>query len=444
MRRFIGEQKLQEQSEVAFPKGVTKIVQDVYFALGYGGSTAILVEGNTSCILIDTLNGTAVAKEALAEFKKITDKPIKTIVYTHYHHFDHTCGAGVFADENCEIIGRVPAYPQYGKSHMLQDIYAKRGAKQFGLGLTPEEVISVGIGPRNEANGEKSNLPPNRLFNEEKLQLHIDGIEIELVAAPGETDDQIFVWLPKYKVLCCGDNYYESWPNLYAIRGGQYRDVSSWVDVLSNMINYDAHYLLPGHTRAVIGTENVKTCLTDYRDAIQYVLEETLKGMNEGLVGDELVEKVKLPDHWAKLPYLQEYYGTVEWTVRSIFTGYLGWFDGNPTHLKTIPQQQKCAKILQMMGGQQKVMKAIEEALEKEDEQWALELCDILLGAKERVEQVQELKAQALMTIGRMQTSANARHYYISSAKQLLGQLQPPKMMGAALDATKKNSFSNR
>ena len=283
MTRFIGEEKLIKQAQIGFPKGITKITERVYFALGYGASTATLIEGESTCILIDTLNGTTVAKEVLEALKKITNKPIKTIIYTHYHHFDHTCGAGVFADEDCEIIGRIPAYPQYGKSHLLKDIFAKRTAMQFGTGLSNEEILSLGIAPINDNNGEKSNLSPNKLFSEEKLVLTIDGIELELVAAPGETDDQIFVWLPQEKVICCGDNYYESWPNLYAIRGGQYRDVSSWVDALTHMISYEAEYLLPGHTRAVVGKEKIKQSLTNYRDAIEYVLVETLKGMNEGM-----------------------------------------------------------------------------------------------------------------------------------------------------------------
>ena len=36
---------------------------------------------------------------------------------------------------------------------------------------------------------------------------------------PGETPDQIVVWLPEKKVLIAADNYYKSFPNLYAIRG---------------------------------------------------------------------------------------------------------------------------------------------------------------------------------------------------------------------------------
>lgn len=435
---FQGEEKLIAQAKTGFPKGITKICDNVYFALGYGGSTCTLVIGEKSCVLVDTLNGVAPAKEAKLEFEKLTDKPIKTIIYTHYHHFDHTSGASVFADETTRIIGRKPTYPQYGKTGMLKDICGIRGARQFGAGLTPEEVISVGIGPRNEINGEKAPRGCTEFFEAEELELDLEGIQVKMAAAPGETDDQIFVWFPQHQVLCCGDNYYESWPNLYAIRGGQYRDVNAWVESLDRMREYPARYLLPGHTRAVIGQEKVAETLKNYRDALEYVLVETLKGMNQGLTPEELAEEIRLPENLAKLPYLQEYYGTVEWSVRAIFTGYLGWFDGNPTHLGRISKNERAKKTITLMGGGDKVKKAAEEALKQEDMQWAVELCDLLIDSGSCVPEARLLKAEGLTYLGRMQTSANARHYYLACARQLKGQGADVKLNGAMNDAEKK------
>lgn len=437
---YEGEEKLKRQAESGFPKGITKICDHVYFALGYGGSTCTLVVGETSCILVDTLNGVAPARAVREEFEKITDKPIRTIIYTHYFHFDHTSGASVFADPGTRIIGRKPTYPQYGRTGLIKDICGVRGARQFGVGLTPEENICVGIGPRNEINGEKGSLPCTELFEEEKLELDIDGTEVVLVAAPGETDDQIFIWFPQYGVLCCGDNYYESWPNLYAIRGGQYRDISGWIDSLDKMREYGAEYLLPGHTRAVTGKTEVETTLKNYRDALEYVLTETLRGMNEGLTPDELVERVRLPENLASLPYVQEYYGTVEWSVRSIYTGYLGWFDGNPTRLGHMNTKERAGKTAAMMGGAAPVLAEAKAALEKGEAQWTAELCDILLACGEEREAAAVLKADALTELGRMRTSANARHYYLACARQLKGINEVQKLNGAMQDVGKRQA----
>lgn len=52
---------------------------------------------------------------------------------------------------------------------------------------------------------------------------------------------------------------------------------------------------------------------------------------------DTLTDCVKLPESLRDLPYLQEHYGTVAWSIRGIFEGYAGWFDGNPTRLNPLP-----------------------------------------------------------------------------------------------------------
>ena len=47
-------------------------------------------------VIIDTTETTAAAENVLAEFRKITDLPVKTIILTHSHR-DHVSGAAVFA-----------------------------------------------------------------------------------------------------------------------------------------------------------------------------------------------------------------------------------------------------------------------------------------------------------------------------------------------------------
>ena len=169
-------------------------------------------------------------------------------------------------------------------------------------------------------------------------------MRLKLVSAPGETDDQLFVWLPEEKVLCCGDNYYGCWPNLYAIRGSQYRDIAAWVDSLSLILSYRPKILFPGHTLPIYGEEEIQTTLGNFRDAIQSILLQTLDCMNQGMDMLEAVEQVKLPEKYRDLPYLQEFYGTVSWTVKGIYAGYVGWFDGNPVHLDPSPRESTARK----------------------------------------------------------------------------------------------------
>ncbi len=52
-----------------------------------------------------------------------------------------------------------------------------------------------------------------------------------------------------------------------------------------------------------------------------------------------------LPDDLAAKPHLQEFYGTIPWSVRSIFAGMLGWFDGNPTNLFPLAPPERAQRI---------------------------------------------------------------------------------------------------
>lgn len=419
MGRFIGEEKLQAEAMVGFPKSINRVNERIHFILGFGASNAILVEGRESCFMIDALSGAEVAEEALEEIRRITSKPIKAIIYTHFQHPDHIGGGGVLAVEGCEVYARVADVKPYGKTELVQNIGRIRGGRQFGNSLTKEEAISAGAGPL-VVNGTMNVRKPTTFFTQERLDLVLDGVPVQLIAAPGETDDQINVWLPEDKVLCSGDNYYKSWPNLYAIRGSQNRDIDTWINSLTQAISYEAEVLLPGHSQAIYGQGNVHAVLTNYRDAIQFVLESTLTGMNQGLSVAQLVEKVKLPPQWQELPYLQEYYGTVSWTVRAIYTAYLGWFDGNPTNLGLLPVKVEATKNLAIMGGAERVLEHALQALADEDEQWAAQLCDILINGEEKVAEAKACKAKALVNLGRLQTSANGRHYYLSAAKELI------------------------
>lgn len=416
-----GEELLKKYSETAYPKAVTKITDGIYHYMGYAHSNAIIIEAESSVILVDTLDTDIRAEKLKKVIAEITEKPVKTIIYTHGHP-DHRGGAAVFGDTDPEIIAFAPKKPMLGRTNELKDILFKRTAYQFGYQLSDEEVITQGLGIREGSavgEGKYAFLPATTIYNEEKVSRNIDGITIELVSAVGETDDQIFVWLPDSKVLCCGDNYYACWPNLYALRGSQYRDVSAWVDTLELILSYPAEYVLPGHTKPLIGKENVREVLTNYRNAIDYVLTETIQGMNKGLTADELANTIKLPQNLEKLPYLGEFYGTVAWSVRSIYNGYVGWFDGNPTNLNKLPAKEYAVRMLSIIGGEEKVIVEIKKSLANKEFQWAVELSDLLIAVEKGTRIGKELKAEGLVALSKLETSANGRHYYMACAKEL-------------------------
>lgn len=62
--------------------------------IGYALGNAIMIIAPEGLIIVDVTESSMAAKEILAEFRKITKKPIKAIIYTH-HHTDHIGGVGV-------------------------------------------------------------------------------------------------------------------------------------------------------------------------------------------------------------------------------------------------------------------------------------------------------------------------------------------------------------
>ena len=76
----------------------------------------------------------------------------------------------------------------------------------------------------------------------DKTKENFCGINLELILAPGETPDHMVVWLPDSKILISGDNFYNSFPNLYAIRGTEYRDFDTWAETIDLLLSIGQIY----------------------------------------------------------------------------------------------------------------------------------------------------------------------------------------------------------
>ena len=221
-----------------------------------------------------------------------------------------------------------------------------------------------------------------------------------------------------------GDNIYKAFPNLYSIRGTLYRDVLAWAQSLDKMRAIKPSYLVPSHTRAISGQDEVYQTLTAYRDAIQFVHDQTIQGINQGLTPDELVELVKLPPSLAEHPYLQEYYGKVEWSVRGIFSGYLGWFDGDAATLEPASPEERAMAMASLAGGADGLVKAARDALAEHKHAWAAELASHSIRLDPDSTAAKQIKADALRALGRRQLNPNARSYYLTQALELEGKVE--------------------
>jgi alkyl sulfatase BDS1-like metallo-beta-lactamase superfamily hydrolase len=412
-----------------FERAVIEVTDGVHVAVGFGLANSILVEGSDGVVVVDTMESVEAARAVQSEFARITSKPVRAIVYTH-NHTDHVFGARAFATDPASP---PPVYAHETTSHYIDRVVNvirpaiyTRSMRMFGNYLPPGGVVNAGIGPflaTGHGGGTLGLLRPSHTFAE-RLELEIAGVRLELVHAPGETDDQIFVWLPDERVLLPGDNFYRSFPNLYTIRGTPHRDLLQWVASLDAMRDRRPEHLVPSHTRPLSGADRIQDVLTDYRDAIQFVHDQTVRGMNRGLTPDELVETVRLPDHLAASPFLQEFYGTVEWSVRSVFTGYLGWFGGDAARLSPLAPDVRARRMAELAETSAPLLEHARRALEAGDAQWAAELASHAVRAGPDEAEATRVAAAALRALGEAQRSANVRHYLLTQALELEGAVE--------------------
>nr|WP_242831390.1 MBL fold metallo-hydrolase [Desulfitobacterium dehalogenans] len=112
------------------------------------------------------------AKTLKSLIARYTDKPVKTIIYTHGHP-DHRGGAGAFMDSDPEIIAFAPYKPVLGRMNALQDVLNQRGTRQFGYQLSDEEIITQGLGIREgkvQGEGQYAMVPPTTVYQEEQVK----------------------------------------------------------------------------------------------------------------------------------------------------------------------------------------------------------------------------------------------------------------------------------
>jgi len=437
--------KLAERT-VEFERKVFEVTDGVHLAVGFGLANSILVEGDECVFIVDVMGSLEAARDVKAAFDEITTKPVAALIYTH-NHADHIFGGGGFVPD-----GDVDVYAHETTSYfidrlisVLRPIIGMRAERMFGNHLPSEggdRFVNSGIGPRLEAGhggGTPSLIRPNKTFSD-RMEMTLCGVETMLVHAPGETDDQLFVWLPEKRVLLPGDNLYKAFPNLYTIRGTYYRDVAAWVRSLDAMRGLGAEHIAPGHTLPISGASEIAEILTAYRDAIQFVHDQTIRGMNQGLTPDELVERIELPPHLKNHPYLEEFYGTVEWSVRSIFAGTLGWFDGDTATLSPVGPAERAAGFAALAGGEEALLAAGRAAVAEERYAWAAELATQSMRVDPDAEEPRLLKARALRALGQRSISPNGRNYYLTQALELEGAVAitvvPPTAAALALAKT--------
>lgn len=412
---------------------IEKISEHIWAAIGYDLANEILIHTAEGNVIIDPLmspkRGEAAKRDLIAS---APGGPVKAIIYTH-SHIDHIGGTSLWMEDSPPIwatdsfIGHF--YKQYQVFLPIENI---RGRRQFGEHAILEDLPCNGIGRRTDiqASLEGAGIRlPTHTFSGNKT-LNIGGVSITLIEAPGETDDQLIVWIPQDKTLIAADNFYWSFPNLYTIRGTSPRPVDQWIKSIDTMRRLRPEHLLPCHTVPIHGEQEIETALTNYRDAIQWVRDEVIRGANKGYDLDTIAENIKLPPHLAGLHYTMEFYGQVDWSAKGIYTSNLGWFDGRADKLYPMNAKEAAQREIRLMGGPEKVMQLADVALQQDDIRWSIHLLAKLVdsgmatGNMKRV--LDDRLAISYEKLASTLYNLNGRGYLLESAYELRHGMEKP------------------
>jgi cyclase len=198
------------------------------------GANAGVIVGRDAALVVDTLISAKEGHRLLNDVRKITDKPIKYVVNTHYH-LDHAWGNCVFAREGAVIIAQENALHDMDKS--------KSGMSH------PEEYGMTAL------DLEGTTLTPPTIVFPDHMSVDLGGLTVELqYYGITHTDDSITVYVPRDKVLFAGDIVFNRY---HPFMDG---DIVNWQKALGKLMKVDATTIVPGH-----GPIATKTDLEDLR-----------------------------------------------------------------------------------------------------------------------------------------------------------------------------------
>ncbi|MHB8908095.1 MAG: alkyl sulfatase dimerization domain-containing protein [Syntrophales bacterium] len=412
---------------------VERISEHVWLAIGYDLASTVLIRTQEGHVIVDPGMSPVRAERAKkALLKETPAAPVRAIIYTH-SHIDHVGGASVWAEPATEIWATEAFADHFFKQYgLFITAEMARGGRQFGLHVDPADLPCGALGPRPESVAAGGGVRlPTRTFSGRKA-LSIGGVTLELIESHGETHDHLLVWIGGDGTLIAGDNFYRVFPNLYTIRGTSPRPVDDWIRSLDEMRRLAPAHLVPMHTRPLHGREAIASALTDYRDAIQWVRDETVRGANRGEPLDILAERIKLPPHLASPAYNRELYGQVDWSIRGIYDSNLGWFDGSPEKLYPVPVREAAAREVALIGGPERVLALADQALAEGDPRWSVHLLAKLrmsgLAGPRLHGMLRDRLARSYERLAAGIDNTNGRAYLLESALELREGPAPPAM----------------
>ena len=427
------------QGQVAHPDAIEhlarlerkfyRVGEHAWCLVGNGLSNQTFVEGPDGIIAIDTGESVEEMREAISELRQQTDKPIVACIYSHFHYISGTTAImEESGNTGLQIYGHAGIEDNLKRFGGEVAPRSSRGlVHQFGVMLPAagaDAMLHAGLGLffRNPEHAPFTHgyIPAQHTFDRPS-KFNIAGLQVEMMPAPSDATDSITIWFPQLK-LCVNNLIWPSLFNVYAVRGEEYRDPRVLLEGIDELYELQPEHLIGTHGPPISGAEIAPTVL-DYRDAIQFLWDQTVRCVNRGMLLDEVTQQVQLPQRFTRSYFTRQFYGLAEHHVRQIHAGLFGWLDEDESHLFPLPGAERSKRLIAGFGGTAAVREQTDRALAEMDWRWAAEIAGWLCRLDSAGQEDRNRLAAAMRGIAQHTTSANIRNYCLTRALELEGSL---------------------
>ena len=324
-------------------------------------------------VLVDAGMGPA-GPAVLDAIRSVTDKPIHTVIYSH-GHVDHAYGtwAIIEAGETPQIIAHDLLKPRFNRYIRLRGSLAKYMSQ-----------------PEDQLPASTSDLVwPTRYFTD-RLEIEVGDETFILQHHKGETDDQLYVWVPGRKALASADYYQGFLPNAGNGKRSQ-RHVEEWSVAMKEMAALNPQILLPAHGKEITEPAVIQENFLALAEAFDYIVNHTIDGLNAGKRKEQIFGSVQLPEHLANHPSLNVQYVTPNDISKMVIKKYTGWWDDIPSNWTPASMEQQGNMIIELAGGNIPAIASYARKLINQDIRLASHLTDWLFYARPDNAEVQQL-----------------------------------------------------
>ncbi|HVY89050.1 MAG TPA: MBL fold metallo-hydrolase [Hyphomonadaceae bacterium] len=266
------------------------------------GSNAGFIIGDDGVLVVDAFQTPVAAKALLDEIRKLTPKPIKFVVNTHYH-YDHVMGDSVFAEAGATIV-----------THPNARVWERT-----------ENLNLLGSRASDSQKTAIANLPLAGLTTKEPITFWLGSKRIDVRPEKGHTGGDLVVYVPDAHVLFCGDLLWRKVsPNLI---DGTVKDWAATDGAFAKLPDAASMKYVPGHGDVATAAD-----VTEFQGYLNDLSAFTKAARAKKLEGDALVAEV--------LPKMKAKYGS--WLAFDYFASKeIGFMSDELAGKKRVPPVPK-------------------------------------------------------------------------------------------------------